>query len=282
MMYRAWFHLGVAVLLASLPVIACGGGDSSTPVSPTAVPAGLIGVNPDGSTLKVTKPVPQSPVGGERLNDQKPVFRFTNAQGLHVAVDLGYELHLLTEGGQLIYSQPVVRGAGETVHGFPGTLEINTPYSWRVRAVYQGHVGPWSDTGSFITVDRPIITPETMEAYLHQFAQGNPEWAACTAGSGTACFRFVWDVAQSMNPNCDPSSWGLLSKNPGDWQCTRSQCGNLGGQGFGEDILTYGGWSPIGAWDIIIGAGAPGASLSASYIAHRDRRPGNNWACPWR
>jgi hypothetical protein len=124
------------------------------------------------------------------------------------------------------------------------------------------------------------VTPENMPSYMAAFSQGHPEWAACQAGSGTSCFRFVWDLAQSVNPTCNSNSWGLLSKNPGEWQCTRSGCGPLGGQGFGEDIITYGS-SSVRLWDIIVGAGAPGASLGYSEISHT-RRAGNNWTCPWR
>jgi hypothetical protein len=284
MISRAWARPGLVALLAAAVFAAGCRGDQTSPSAPsTVVPPALLGANPDGSTLKVTPPAVQSPTNLQQLDDLTPVFRFTNAQALHVSVPLQHEVELLTEGGQRIGMMAVTTGAGQSAHTYPGNLEMNTVYQWRVRATYGGHVGPWSNVGAFRTRAIPLVTPETLNDYLFAFSFGNPDWAACTnAGNGTACFRFVYDLAQSINPTCDPNSWGLLSKNPGEWQCTRSGCGNFGGEGFGEDIITHGGWNPILLWDVIIGAGAPGSILAAVPIPRHDRRPGNNWACPWR
>jgi hypothetical protein len=281
MVNRVWLKVGIAVLTVTIPLTGCGG-DRTAPASPAATPAGLLGNNPDGSTLKVTTPVHQSPTNFFELDDLRPVFHFTAAQGRHVQVTLGHEVEVQTETGQHVRSVPVVAGATQVT--YPGDLDMATTYRWRVRAAYQGHVGPWSGFAMFVTRSIPLVTPETLEAYLFEFAAGpgNAEWSGCAGGSGTACFRFVWDLVESMNPTCDPNSWGLLSKNPGEWQCTRSQCGSLGGDGFGEDIVTHGGFSPILLWDVIVGAGAPGAALGASPIPRDARRPGNEWVCPWR
>jgi hypothetical protein len=271
----------VALLVAVMPMVGCGGSPGG-PAAPGPVPAGLLGANPDGSTLKVTTPAHVSPTNSFELENMTPVFRFTPAQGRHVSVALTHQVEVRTETG--VHVQTLAVPAGATQVTYPGNLEMARAYQWRVRAAFQGHVGPWSGLATFRTRSVPIVTPETLVDYLHQFAAGagRVEWSACAAGSGTACFRFVWDVVQSMNPTCDPNSWGLLSKNPGEWQCTRSGCGGLGGEGFGEDIITHGGWNPILLWDVIGGAGAPGATLGAAPIPRDDRRPGNNWACPWR
>lgn len=279
---RTWSALGgVAILTAAISAVGCSG-EAASPSAPSTVPAAQLGANPDGSTLKVSAPTLQSPTNFFQLDDMTPVFRFNNAQGVYVPAALGHEVELLTEGGQRLALMQVATGPGQTSHTYPGQLEINTVYQWRARATFEGHVGPWSDTGTFRTRAIPIVTPETLNDYLFEFARGNGNWAACSGGSGTACFRFVYEVAFSLNPTCDPNSWGLLSKNPGEWQCTLSGCGNLGGEGFGEDIITHGAFSPILLWDVIVGAGAPGASLHASPIPRDIRRAGNNWACPWR
>jgi hypothetical protein len=279
---RALSRFGVAPFLVAAMSFAGCGGDRPSPTSPTGVPAGLLGANPDGSTLKVTQPVPQAPANSVRLENVTPTLRFSNAQGLYVNVDLDYQVQILTEGGQQVYLQQVPHGSGQTIHTYPGQLNLDTTYLWRARATYQGQVGPWSDTASFQTLARRIVPDDQLLAFLIEFSQGNAEWNACRGGSGTSCFRFVYDAVQTMNPTCDPNSWGLLSKNPGEWQCTRSGCGAFGGQGFGEDVITHGGWSPIRLWDVVVGAGAPGAQLGASEMPRDTRRPGNNWACPWR
>jgi hypothetical protein len=280
MKQKVWLHLRVACLVAAVPIVGCSG-DSPSPVSPTAVASGPSEANPDGSTLKATAPSPLSPINDVRLDNHTPVFRFANAQGRFADGGFGYQIELLNQGGHVIYSHVVGQGPGETTHTYPGNLESDTPYRWRVRAVLGTAHGPWSTTAGFITVARPRFDPSNVFPFIVAFAQGSPEWAACVSGSGTACFRFVWDVGQALNPNCDPTSWGLLSKNPGEWQCTRGGCGSLGGVGFGEDILTFGGSSPMGIYDIITAAGAPGASLSWQNNSF-SRRAGNDWACPWR
>jgi hypothetical protein len=270
----------VALLVAALPMIGCGD-NQGAPAAPGSMPAGLLGANPDGSTLKVTAPAHVSPTNFFELENLTPVFRFTPAQGRHVAVALAHQVDVLTEAGALVQTLNVPAGATQVT--YPGNLEMARVYQWRVRAAFQGHVGPSTGLATFRTRSVPLVTPETLNDYLFEFAGGNGagEWNACAAGSGTACFRFVWDLVESINPTCDPNSWGLLSKNPGEWQCTRSHCGNLSGEGFGEDIVTHGGFSPILLWDVIVSAGAPGAQLGASPIPRDDRRPGNNWACPW-
>lgn len=272
MKQRAWLHLGTALLLAALPAIACSS-STPTPTSPTGGGSGA------GTTLKASSPRPISPTNGVRLEDQTPVFRFENAQGTFVSANFNYRVELLTQNGQPIYSQVVGEGSGQTVHTYPGHLENDTPYNWRVRAELGGAQGPWSETAGFVTVELPDIDPSNMLPFLIQFSHGHPEWIACEGGSGTACHRFVQDAARAVNPRCDPRGWGLLSKNPGEWQCTRSHCGGLGGEGFGEDILTFG-QSSTRIYDVIVGAGAPGARLGWSDITET-RRAGNNWACPW-
>jgi hypothetical protein len=286
--YQVWFRLGIAALLAAVPVVACSGKPQS-PVSPDGAMHGLFGVNPDGSTLKVQAPAPLSPLDGVRLKDRRPIFLFQNAQGVYVGTKLDYEVEIFGSEGHLVFRSPHIKqGLSETTYTYPDRLDSNTPYSWRVRAVLAHPAGgfahgPWSSSaqGHFITVDRPDLTPENMLPFIIQFSADHPEWDTCTTkGDGVACHRFVRAVAQAANPGCDPTSWGLLSKNPGEWQCTMSACGPLGGQGFGEDILTYGGLSPLGMYDIILGAGLPGSMLVWQDISWT-KRAGNEWACPW-
>lgn len=278
---RTWLDMcRVALIVAALPLAGCSDGTSGAPGAPSGVPAGSSGANPDGSLLKVSKPTLQAPTNFHRLEAFEAQFHFAASQPRHVQVALDHQLQITTEAGTPIHTANLP--AGQTQYTFNGAMERDTTYVWRVRGSYQGQPGPWSDHATFVTPATPAVTPETLEAYLIEFSRGNANWAGCAAGSGVSCFRFVYEVVRSMNPTCDPNSWGLLSKNPGEQQCTLDRCGPLGGEGFGEDVVTHGGWSPILLWDIIGGAGAPGARLQASPIPRDGRRPGNNWACPWR
>ncbi|CAN5480910.1 hypothetical protein BH23ACI1_BH23ACI1_21030 [soil metagenome] len=244
-------------------------------------------------------PLPVSPAGGETTASRTPTLTLNNGTVTGRAGTVEYRFEIATNQAftAMAATRAAVRSSGGTTSAQAPELPANTLFYWRAWATNGTVHGPVSPSQSFRTPAAPTpgpgpgpapgpappasnVTPETMPSYLAAFSQGNPEWAACQAGSGTACFRFVWDVAQSVNPTCNASGWGLLSKNPGEWQCTRSGCGGLGGQGFGEDILTYGS-SSVRIWDVIVGAGAQGASLGFSEISST-RRPGNNWACPWR
>ena len=113
--------------------------------------------------------------------------------------------------------------------------------------------------------------------FVRQFSQNNEEWASCTAGNGVSCHRFVREAARALSEQ--NSKWGLLTKGPGEQQCTMEACGrNLSG-GFAEDAIAYLIGSdpagPLGVVDIIQGAGAPGASIQWNEVP---RRAGNNWA----
>lgn len=71
----------------------------------------------------------------------------------------------------------------------------------------------------------------------------------------------------------------MISKNPGDTQCTMDVCGYLNGEGYGEDVVAYlpehndrNRW--IG-FDVVGGAGAPGATVNWARLS--TIRPGNQW-----
>jgi hypothetical protein len=122
-------------------------------------------------------------------------------------------------------------------------------------------------------------TPAAMLSFMQQHSQGHPDWAQCQTGNSVACFRFVWSAVQAANLGCDPASWGLLSKQAGEHQCTQQVCGNLSGEGFGEDAITW--QAAPGAetvYDTIQGAGAPNPQIQMVEVP---RRPNNRWACPW-
>lgn len=111
-----------------------------------------------------------------------------------------------------------------------------------------------------------------------QVAALSPHWQVCRDGSGLACHLFVRDVARALAAG-DPA-WGLITKNPGEQQCTLTWCGRGDGTGYGEDVVAYLPKSaPRDQWvgyDIVGGAGAPGASVQ--WGGPLPRRAGNLWA----
>lgn len=143
-------RLSIAALTAV--TLAC---NLSTPVRPTPTDASG-GGSPDGSTLKVSAPTPQSPANGSTLPGIT-VSRITLSAGGSTATfassaSLQYEFELMGPNGAVIERSGLLNSPSWTQST---TLEYVTRYSWHLRAVQDRAVGPWSTTFSFLTPDLP-------------------------------------------------------------------------------------------------------------------------------
>jgi hypothetical protein len=97
-----------------------------------------------------------------------------------------------------------------------------------------------------------------------------------------ACHRFAREVATAL-ARAEPHQgwgWGLISKPRGQRQCSLTECGpEVRGPGYAEDAIAY---LPQGedrkhwiGFDVVGGAGAPGASLN--WNGPLPRREDNLW-----
>ncbi|MCA1560368.1 MAG: hypothetical protein LC753_13210 [Acidobacteria bacterium] len=131
---------------------------SQTPVSPSAAEPGTTTAYPDGSTLKATVPVPQSPVNGAQP-DGTLVLVATKARGKFADITPSYEFEVKNAAGTTVYSRVTGgAGAGDNVqHTVDGALEFDSPHTWRVRAVFAGALGSWSSSASFRTASGGYI-----------------------------------------------------------------------------------------------------------------------------
>ena len=108
-------------------------------------------------------------------------------------------------------------------------------------------------------------------------------WRACShLGDDVACHRYAREVATALaraEPHQD-WGWGLISKPRGQRQCSLTECGpEVRGAGYAEDAIAY---LPQGedrnhwiGFDVVGGAGAPGASLN--WNGPLPRRDDNLW-----
>lgn len=108
-------------------------------------------------------------------------------------------------------------------------------------------------------------------------------WRACTdLGNDVACHRYAREVATAL-ASAEPRQrwgWGLISKPRGQRQCSLTECGpEVRGPGYAQDAIAY---LPPGedpkhwiGFDIVGGAGAPGASLN--WNGPLPRREDNLW-----
>jgi hypothetical protein len=142
--------LFVTVLAAAVIATALACGRSSTPTTPSVTTPGnetAQGDSAQGATLKVPAPTLVSPLNDAKL-DAPPVLTATAVNGLYVSVpgSLSYEFEVYDASNNRVVHD-VRPGPTDSV---TAQLEFEKHYTWRVRAVYSSHYGPWSTTGSFI------------------------------------------------------------------------------------------------------------------------------------
>jgi hypothetical protein len=140
--------VGLTLACSETPSVTSPTGSASS--STNAVAGSKVGTTAagaaDGSTLKVTPPVPQSPINDQRLGDSGTLVaapstvKFANAA-------LQYRFEIFNPAGALVDSAVM----GGPSYKIAGTLDMDTRHSWRVRAEYQGAFGPWSAPASFLT-----------------------------------------------------------------------------------------------------------------------------------
>jgi hypothetical protein len=132
----------------------CSSKPSPNPASPSVDLSALRSdAAADGSTLKATAPTPQSPINGTKPSDPQLRLVASNASLRFVSgIPLTYRYEIQNASGSVVYGfSNVPAGSGTTAHVPSGaTLTADQTYRWRVRAEYQGLVGPWSELASFI------------------------------------------------------------------------------------------------------------------------------------
>ena len=193
-MYR--FHSAVAPgLVLVLVALGCGDSTSTSPVAPTAVrpsggasldtgpaaglvAAGLVGAGAlsdlsaaavsspdfsatDGVTLKATSPDPVSPAGDAETRNIRVTLVTANATARYVdvVVPFTYRFELFAGGMTPVHAGTEEQGVDTTAYSVPLKLEHDVRYTWRVRAEYEGHAGPWSEDAAFRTPPAAIAPP---------------------------------------------------------------------------------------------------------------------------
>ena len=278
-------------VVCALAVASCSG-SPETMLSPSSVVPEATFVNPDGSTIKVGAPDNLQPAAGAVIDSQRPTLQFANPRGLYASVGWAYAIEVQDGGGRVLYARTIGEGANVTSHVLDIDLEYSTTYWWRARVHLGDQFGPWSGFAEFRT-PAPPRPPAPSAAELGFVIPGecgpfgpgdrfgcvlamtavSPWWAGCRAGSGRDCHRFTRTVAAALAAS-DPG-WGLLSKNPGEQQCSWHGCGPGDGSGYGEDVVVHLEGGTLRGWDIVVGAGAPGASPNWARL--EGFRAGNFW-----
>ncbi len=179
LMIKKSMVLGLALAFAA----ACGG-SSKTPTSPSVAASGTVGATSDSVTLKASAPTPTSPIGKVRLETLTPALTVTNATAAFASVKLQHQFQVMDAAGKIVAdSGAVTSGSSKTSYTLTTELEGDKTYTWRARAVYQGHYGPWSSSASF-------LTPE-LRAYIRGAELYDPLTDGETVGTIVGPANFV-------------------------------------------------------------------------------------------
>lgn len=166
---------------------------------------------------------------------------------------------------------------------------LNEPVRWgTLRAAMQSSWPIKGQEGTTPPAPLPPTTPPEplanvdprevdLTAVVRSIGEDSVWWPEAHAGSEIAAHRVTRQIAQTL-AHVDPR-WGLITKQPGQQQCTWDECGSHVRDGYGEDIVAFIPGLSREVWlgyDVIGGAGAPGARLQ--FVGPVDIRPGNLWA----
>jgi hypothetical protein len=154
MKQKNWVLIAGTVLVATL--VACS--TNKTPTSPASASVADANAGASGETLKVAAPTLVSPIGGAQLTSSVVVLSFGSVTGTFASITPSYQIELKDAAGTMI-ANPTITTTSYTV---TATLGFDTVYNWRVRATYQGAVGPWSSTTTFKTQLAGFITTDTI------------------------------------------------------------------------------------------------------------------------
>ena len=131
-------HQKIAVACASVALVAftlaCSS-DSDSPVSPSASESGTSEAAADGSTLKASAPVAQSPVNGQQPDQLVFVAGRSTATYAGANVVFSYEFEIRNSGNTapVCPAAIVSGGSGATVtYTSSCNLQFDQNYTWRV------------------------------------------------------------------------------------------------------------------------------------------------------
>jgi hypothetical protein len=219
--------LVIVVGLATLTGFAAACSSSaSAPLTPTPVSSAL----PDGSTLKVTAPVPSSPTNDQVITGAPTLTASAATQvygGGNAA--LQYRYQVFNAAGTMVQDSGLMNALSYTV---TVGLQGNVRHTWRVRAEYKGSVGPWSASASFKTA----IPFNMADATMLDNPPDVPYWDETTKITFADTSEYIivdFDKRQSGD------KWPESGFGTGGIQYTLGMCFNLGGQWYCSAAIQF-------------------------------------------
>lgn len=182
------FALGC--LVAALALVPACGRQPASPTSPSASEVVAAEAAADGSTLKADAPLLVSPVNDQQAKDSPTlVARPVTLSFDGYSAGLLYRFEVFNEAGAKLLDSGLL---AEPAYLIAAPLSYRTRHTWRVRAEYQGRVGPWSKTASFISFEGGYIRGD--EVY-------DPLYDGFTVGERIGQTSFVGDRGIRLDSN---------------------------------------------------------------------------------
>lgn len=177
----------------ALVAVAMACGDQSPgPASPTGTTPIASEDNPDGSNLKATAPVPQSPTGGVRLEIFRPTLVIGNSTGRFAGIGFAYRFQVIIEG-TIVHDTVVGQTSSSTTSWqVPADLPTDKQVRWRARAELESAFGPWSSDATF-------LSPEKLEGYIRGNEVYDPLIDGKTVGVPVGSVTFIPGVGVQLN-----------------------------------------------------------------------------------
>jgi hypothetical protein len=149
-MKRSRFVVNTAVVAVAL-TFACSR-QSTSPTSPSSNAAAKDDASSDGSTLKVSAPNPTSPINDAQMSDTQPTLTASAATPKFDPTlgPLQYRFEVYGDTGTKMQDSGLMNSPSFRV---TAALSFKKRQTWRVRAEFQGLIGPWSSTASFISAE---------------------------------------------------------------------------------------------------------------------------------
>lgn len=142
--------IAVTALATALSVTLACSKESASPVSPNAAADTGGDLAADGSSLKVTAPVAQSPVNDQQLTDAPTLVASGVSFKYGGSAPLLYHFQVFDNLGNLVADSGLRQTTTYTV---TNDLAFRTRHTWRMRAESGTLTGPWSAPASFMTAE---------------------------------------------------------------------------------------------------------------------------------
>jgi hypothetical protein len=193
---------------AALIGLALACSNSSAPLAPTvASPSGTASTAPDGSTLKASAPIPISPVSDQALTSTPTLTSGASTPTFGGSAVFQYRFQVFDPTNALVQDSGLVSSPTFSV---TAGLAAVTRYTWHARAEYQGSVGPWSTTASF-------ISPQPFDMRQAVILNNPPDMGSWPETSKITYIQFRSDaLIVDFDKRTGDGAWVNLPFTPGD------------------------------------------------------------------